>query len=166
MNKKMYITLLVILTMSFIACNNNAADFRIAPLGNGTAEIIDYVGTNQTVRIPSRIQRMTITGIGDEAFRNKQIISVTIPNTVTEIGHRAFEGNMLTSLTIPESVRHLGFDAFARNRLTSVTIGPGWNFRDDFRLIGSGFEDAMRRSGGRAGTYTRLDTNSTNWTRR
>ena len=64
-----------------------------------------------------------VTSIGAEEFRNRQLTSVTIPNSVTSIGNNAFRNNQLTSVTIPNSVTSIGSGAFFQNLLTNVTIG-------------------------------------------
>ena len=63
-----------------------------------------------------------LTKIGNYAFADNQLTSVTIPNRVTSIGDLAFNDNRLTSVTIPNSVTEIGGWAFANNPLTSVTI--------------------------------------------
>ena len=63
-----------------------------------------------------------LTKIGNYAFADNQLTSVTIPNRVTSIGQSAFESNQLTSVTIPNSVTSIGDIAFSENKLTSVTI--------------------------------------------
>ena len=63
-----------------------------------------------------------LTKIGNYAFESNQLTSVTIPNKVTSIGQSAFESNQLTSVTIPNSVTSIGDIAFSENKLISVTI--------------------------------------------
>ena len=63
-----------------------------------------------------------LTKIGNYAFADNQLTSVTIPNRVTSIGQSAFESNQLTSVTIPNRVTSIGQSAFESNQLTSVTI--------------------------------------------
>ena len=72
--------------------------------------------------IPSTIAGKSVTSIGNSAFRENQLTSVTIPDSVTSIGDNAFWFNQLTSVTIPDSVTSIGGYAFYGNQLTSVTI--------------------------------------------
>ena len=88
-----------------------------------TGTITDYSPTcPKDVVIPSTIDGTAVTTIGDNAFSNKSLQSVTIPNSVTSIGDLAFYKNSLTSVTIPNSVTSIGDWAFSDNSLTSVTI--------------------------------------------
>jgi hypothetical protein len=65
----------------------------------------------------------SVTTIGDSAFSDSSLTSVTIPTSVTTIGSFAFSGSGLTSVTIPSSVTAIGSYAFSRNRnLTSITM--------------------------------------------
>jgi hypothetical protein len=60
--------------------------------------------------------------IGNEAFRNTLLTSITIPNSVEIIGYGAFWGAPLTSITIPDSVTTIGGYAFENSQLASITF--------------------------------------------
>ena len=113
------------IVFSGISCtrNNSESDFEARPIEGGSAiEITGYVGESWEVRIPPRIRNLPVTNIGQRAFREKNLISVVIPNGVIEIGDVAFSNNQLTSITIPNSVTEIGHGAFSNNQLTSITI--------------------------------------------
>ena len=68
-----------------------------------TGTITKYVETDTVVVIPSKINGVTVETIGNAAFRDSSVTSVTIPASVTEIGSNAFAG--CTNLT---SVHYAG----------------------------------------------------------
>ena len=68
-----------------------------------TGTIKEYNGTDTVVVIPSKINGVTVETIGNAAFRDSSVTSVTIPASVTEIGSNAFAG--CTNLT---SVNYAG----------------------------------------------------------
>ena len=53
-----------------------------------------------------------LESIGDSAFSNCDLTSITIPSGVTSIGDSAFSNCDLTSIKIPSSVTSIGADAF------------------------------------------------------
>ena len=63
-----------------------------------------------------------VTIIANEAFRNRSLKSIVLPNHLTKIGYNAFANNQLTSVNIPNSVTNISNLAFAYNQLTSVNI--------------------------------------------
>jgi PKD repeat protein len=94
-------------------------------VNNGTITITGHTGSGGALTIPSTINGLPVTSIGDLAFyNNTSLTSVTIGNNVTNIATGAFElCSGLTSVTIPNSVTSIGEYAFyGCNRLTSVTI--------------------------------------------
>jgi hypothetical protein len=113
---------------------------------NSAITITEYTGPGGTVTIPSTINGLPVTGIGDSAFNGcTSLTSVIIPDSVisigdyefewcfylasvaigtnvTSIGDYAFASCGLTSVTIPDSVTYIGDDAFYGCPLISVTI--------------------------------------------
>ena len=77
---------------------------------NGTITITGYTGPGGAVTIPSTINGLPVTSIGDRAFLNcYSLTSVTIGSSVTSIGDYAFyDCTSLTSVTIPDSVTNIG----------------------------------------------------------
>uniref|UniRef100_A0A6C0E7I1 Leucine-rich repeat domain-containing protein n=1 Tax=viral metagenome TaxID=1070528 RepID=A0A6C0E7I1_9ZZZZ len=73
----------------------------------------------------------SVLSIGDSAFSDCNLNSVTIPDTVTSISEFAFYGNYnLTTISIGNSVSSIGDDAFmyiARNSPNNVTLNWGSN---------------------------------------
>jgi len=122
MKKSMaYGFLLLLIPMCLAA--QQATDFLWEMDDFGNPGITGYVGTSKDVVIPRAINDMLVTGIGDEAFKDKQLTSVTIPDSITHIGNNAFSGNLLTDIVIPDSVIAIADGAFAFNRLlTHITI--------------------------------------------
>ncbi len=91
--------------------------------------VIGYGVTGGGVIIPPTVDHVpntntyTVTAIGSEAFKEKGLTSVTIPNSVTSIGLSAFRNNELTSVVIPDDVTMIGAFAFRENQLSGITLG-------------------------------------------
>src|ERR1035438_7421287 len=82
-------------------------------VNNGTITITG--GPGGAVTIPSTINGLPVTSIGDDAFWFcYSLTSVAIGNSVTNIGDSAFcSCSLLTSVTIPSSVTSIGGYAFS-----------------------------------------------------
>ena len=99
-----------------------SADYEKAGIIVETGETLIITGYNADggtdVVIPSNINGKKVVEIASNAFQNKQLTSVIIPNSVTSIGDSAFWENQLTSVTIPSSVTYMGASAFNNNQLS------------------------------------------------
>jgi len=99
----------------------------ITKYGDGIV-ITKYLGTEQKVSIPPRIQNLPVTIIDYEAFSGcTSLTSVIIPNSVTLIGVNAFYGcTNLTRVTIPDSVTIIDYSAFSGcTSLTAINVASG-----------------------------------------
>ncbi|GHV72711.1 hypothetical protein AGMMS49940_00130 [Spirochaetia bacterium] len=101
-------------------------DFDIEQLANGTLRITSYSGTAKNLVVPTTISGVRVTSIGKEAFKNKGLYSVVIPDGITEILDGAFSNNTLTSISIGKGLKIIPTDAFYRNQhLTTLVIPDG-----------------------------------------
>ena len=107
------------------------------------------------VVIPSTIGGVAVEHIGLDAFYEKYLTSVIIPDSVTSIGEWAFGINLLTSVTIGNGVTSIDYWVFAPNPLTSVTIGADVGINSDPATMGTntGFKTVYDGGGKLAGTY-------------
>ena len=119
--------LALLLAVSFAAPSGARAlsDAGFEYIGNdGAATVTGCTSTcPATLVIPDTLGGNSVTTIGNYAFYNNALTSVTIPGSVTTIDYFAFAYNALTTVTIPNSVTSIGNGAFADNALTTVTIG-------------------------------------------
>ena len=95
---------------------------------DGTYAIERYLGTENSLTIPSKIGRRTITAIGEQSFaphsyssmKNNDFYghdtSIIISDGIKTIEDKAFYGfDHLTSVVIPESVTTIGSEVFKRD---------------------------------------------------
>lgn len=66
-----------------------------------------------------------VVEIGENAFYNRIMKSLTLPNTVVSIGSKAFSNAEISDeLVIPESVTNIGEEAFSYSDINSVVLPP------------------------------------------
>lgn len=76
--------LIVIVCLCGIAMADSAdSDYTTNELEDGTLEITKYIGTAAEVVVPSEIDGKQVTKIGESAFRNSSVTSVTLPDGLT-----------------------------------------------------------------------------------
>lgn len=90
----------------------NANEFQYIKENSGIT-ITGYTGKQTTLKIPETIENLPVLKIGEEAFANSKIKSVSIPSSCTEIDWFAFYGcYALTSIHIGNGVKTIGYGAF------------------------------------------------------
>ncbi len=99
-------------------------DFRFTE-DEGGITITGYVGKDSTLDIPDVIEGNLVTAIGDNAFAESNVKSVSIPNSVKSIGARAFYNcEYLHYVTLQEGLKTIGDHAFASNPVFSDVFIP------------------------------------------
>lgn len=95
---------------------------------DGSAQVVDYDGSETSVTIEATYEGVPVTKIGNEAFKGcTSLTEIVIPESVTVIGNFAFEDcSGFKEFVIPDNVTSIGANAFLNcTSLTSVTIGSG-----------------------------------------
>lgn len=91
---------------------------------NGSITITGYTGNPTIVNIPGTTNGYPVTSIALQAFQNKTVTSVTIPDSVTNIGGSAFFNCVnLTNVTLGNGVITIGNSAFnSCTALNNITL--------------------------------------------
>lgn len=138
--------LLILLAACFTAARaNTSGNYQYRVLSDGTAAVTGYTGSEKNLKLPSKLNGIRVTRIGDRAFyNNKDIQSVVIPKGVKAIGKEAFfRCSSLNGVTIPEGVKEIGAAAFSEcGNLASVTLPDSLTAIGDFAFWDC---DTMRR---------------------
>ena len=117
--------LAIISGMNLTAYAETYGDFEYSYIEDDRLSITGYNGSATNPEIPSAINGVSVTEIGESAFENcTSLTSVTIPDSVTSIGWDTFENcTSLASITIGNGITSIGLGAFSGcTSLTSVTI--------------------------------------------
>ncbi|MDR1905230.1 MAG: leucine-rich repeat domain-containing protein [Treponema sp.] len=83
--------------------------------------ITGFKGSASEITVPQTIDGLPVTAIGDDAFDNKGLTSLVLPEGLETIGFFSFTSNKLASLTIPSTVTKI-VGAFSNNMLESVVF--------------------------------------------
>ena len=82
-----------------ISAPNPKNDFECAKLDDGTWKMTGYEGTSKSMNMPSKIDGIAVTSIGDFAFFANALTSVIIPNSVTDLNSDAFDQSVKITRT-------------------------------------------------------------------
>ncbi len=74
------------------------------------------------VLIPSKIDNVNVISIGNWAFTQKDLISVTISEGIQEIGVASFRTNNIKYVSLPNSIVTIGWGAFYENDIESIIL--------------------------------------------
>ncbi len=102
---------------------------------NGTeAYVTGYTGEETEVTVANYYNNVPVTQIGTEAFADKNVTSVTLPDTIVSFGPGAFENTDIASITIPQRVTTIPDNCFRDSEfLTEIVFREG----TEISVIGS-----------------------------
>ena len=90
-------------------------DYKYVVLEDGTIEITEYTGKEETVTIPSKLGGKNVTRLGESAFRaGIQVHHLILSEGITSIGDYALEAcSNLETVVMPDSLTKIGRCAFS-----------------------------------------------------
>ena len=92
----------------------------------------------ENIVVPEIIDHLPVTSITANAFLNRNLVNVVVPNSVQSIGNAAFRGNPVVNITLP----FVGF-----SRTTAVANSQPFGFIFGFLTRNSGGVDTITSSG-------------------
>jgi hypothetical protein len=173
--KKIVISI-ILLNFSVLAFSQNIGSFEYRIIGEGANRTITIISYNNSVIknvvIPDTINDIPVTEIGPNAFSNRQLTNVVLPQGLITIGKDAFADNYLQSIVIPNSVKKIESRAFVyyeqrpRYRtnvvasdavpyVRQIVIGTNVVMNEDI-ISGSSFTYCYNDNNKRGGTYISL----------
>lgn len=88
--------------------------------------ITGYKGGANVV-IPKQINGKAVKAIGDGAFQNKNLTSVTFSEGLENIGRFAFRDNFIANLILPDTIKTIGWEAFVNAGIQTLKIPDTMN---------------------------------------
>ena len=100
-------------------------DYKCRVMNNGNVEITWYKNQNAvtSLTIPATIAGRKVERIGEEAFYEKKIGTITVPEGVTYLGDKAFNGCTAKTIYLPSTVSVISESAFLKcANLTCISV--------------------------------------------
>lgn len=122
---------------------------------DGTVELAKYIGTDETVTLPTTLEGKQISGVSQNLFSGTDVVSVqlpegyekfdygmfhdckklekvVLPTDLTEISASMFSGcTKLQSIEIPKSVKQIRSNAFSGSGLKTIELPEGITFQEN-----------------------------------
>ncbi len=94
-------------------------------INKNSVKIKGYLGNQNNIVIPDRIEGYPVTSIDSKAFRdNKNVVSITLAKGITDINSYTFSGcSNLTTVNLPAGLINIGGSTFEEcNKLKNINI--------------------------------------------
>jgi len=98
--------------------------------GETYAYLTKYVGSNNEVVVPEKIDGITVKGLSGTFRDNTSVTAITVPDGIEFIGDYAFYSlqantNKDVTINLPNTIKYIGKYAFARTGLDNFSIPQG-----------------------------------------
>ena len=100
---------------------DDKSDFTFIGDANGIT-ITGYTGNKIDVVVPAIINDSDVIKIASNAFSDKNIKTIRLPNSIKSIGSGAFKNNKLQMFIAPVSLESIGDEAFMSNQLSAIAF--------------------------------------------
>ena len=87
----MFVAIFVLSPSTVNAAQTEDGNYNYTVKEDGSVEITNYKGDSAEAQIPAEVDGKQVTSIGNLAFNNSSITSVTIPASIKSIGAEAFD---------------------------------------------------------------------------
>ena len=108
-----------------------SGDYTYKILEDGSVAITRYSGKEEELTIPSELNGLKVTTIGENAFNYcKSLVSVSIPEGVVSVEDAAFfQCSNIKTVTIPSSLSHMGNNPFHfDDEIEQINISPNHSY--------------------------------------
>ena len=106
------VLLVMAIFIGFFSLSNPEVMYKDMSFNKTTGVITKYYGDSKIVTIPEKIQDKEVTAIGNRAFMNKSVMSITIESETITIGEYAFANNSTLMSFSAHKVTRIGNYAF------------------------------------------------------
>lgn len=89
-----------------------AEDFRYTVTQFGTVTIDAYLGSDETVVIPNKIENYPVTNVASRAFRNGTLRHVILPVNMDQVAPDAFKDSALETVTMFDNIITISDSSF------------------------------------------------------
>ena len=131
-------------------------DFGFFILNQNELMITSYLGSSKDIVIPETFNNYTVTVIGHSVFMEKDITSVTMPDTIKEIQDYSFASNRnLKTVKLSNNLQVIGTNCFFNCRaLESIELPATIKKVDVFAFSAAGLKSVTIPE---SSTFTKLD---------
>jgi len=126
--KKLIFSLILISLSVFLCAEQVTKNKFVFEVDGNSATLVRYLGAEEKISVPSTVNKIPVTKIGEKAFRNNRLLkTISLGQNVIEIGDEAFAGceNLSTVYIRNVNENHIfGKNCFSGSEKVRVRFVP------------------------------------------